>query len=169
MTATEEFIGVLSALKSGDLGLLRTHAQQGLHESVDGYDLFSGLWWPLRTKNQRAPRRQVAWLVAKLYAAHPIPNAHDATLARQLRRCLPPDDKPANRFARKFDHILLLPLDNIEPALRWAVGQLASRRLSLDWVRLTDDLSVWERDLTRLRWAEQFLEAEDNNERGTSC
>jgi hypothetical protein len=36
MTATEQFIGVLSDLKSGELGLLRQHAGQGLDETVDG-------------------------------------------------------------------------------------------------------------------------------------
>ena len=48
MTATEQFIGVLTDLKTGELGLLRVHAGQGLDESVVGFDLFSGLWWPLR-------------------------------------------------------------------------------------------------------------------------
>ncbi|HUW60888.1 MAG TPA: type I-E CRISPR-associated protein Cse2/CasB [Candidatus Bathyarchaeia archaeon] len=161
MTATEEFIRVLSGLKSGDLGLLRTYSQHGLDESVDGFDLFSGLWWPLRAKNQRAPRREVAWLIAKLYAAHPIPQAREATLARQLRRCLPTDENGRNRFGRKLDNILMLPLDKIEAELRWAIGQVASRGLSLDWVRLTDELSVWEYESVHLRWAEQFLQTED--------
>jgi len=169
MTATEEFIGVLSRLKTGDLGLLRTHAQQALDESVEGFDLFSGLWWPLRKKNERAPRREVAWLIAKLYGCCPIPQARDATLARQLRRCRPAHEEGRNRFGRKFDNILMLPLDKIEAELRWAIGQVASRGLSLDWVRLTDELSVWERESTRLRWAEQFLKTEENDERGPLC
>lgn len=166
MTATEEFVAVLSGLGAGDLGLLRTHAQQGLDESVDGFDLFAGLWWPLRAKNQRAPRREVAWLVAKVYAAHPTPQLREATLARQLRRCLPQNEQGGNRFGQKFDAMLLLPLDKIEPALQWAIGQVASRGFSLDWVRLTDELSVWERESTQLRWAEQFLLGEQQNERG---
>ena len=60
MTATEQYIEVLTHLKSGDLGLLRTHSGQGLDETVGGFDLFAGLWWPLRQKNERAPRREVA-------------------------------------------------------------------------------------------------------------
>ena len=83
MTATESYIAVLTSLKAGDLGLLRKHAGQGLDETVDGFDLFAGLWWPLRQRNQRAPRREVAWLVAKLYAFCPIPESPGETLARR--------------------------------------------------------------------------------------
>lgn len=160
MTATEQFIEVLTDLKKGDLGLLRTHAGQGLDESVDGFDLFAGLWWPLRQKNQRAPRREVAWMIAKLFAYCPIKQAERTEgeeLAGQLRKCQPNEEKERKRFQQKFDRMLLLPLDQIEPALRWALDRIASRNLKLDWVKLTDDLSIWKRETTRLKWAEQFL------------
>jgi CRISPR type I-E-associated protein CasB/Cse2 len=157
MNATEEYINVLRELKSGDLGLLRTHAGSGLDETVDGFDLFAGLWWPLRQKNERAPRREVAWLIAKLYASIPIPHAAGDTLARQIRRCQPNKDPAKERFRQRFDRILDLPLDKLEPELRWVLDQIASRDLNLDWVKLTDDLSIWDREATRLQWAEQFL------------
>jgi CRISPR type I-E-associated protein CasB/Cse2 len=166
VTATDQFIEVLTRLKTGELGLLRTHAGQGLDETVDGFDLFSGLWWPLRQKNQRAPRREVAWLIAKTYASCPIPQSPGDTLARQLRRCQPSTDPAKERFRQKFDRMLIRPLNKIEPALRWALDRIASNRGKLDWVKLTDDLSQWERESIRLAWAEQFLEAD---ERGTSC
>ena len=51
MSSTEAFIKALGSLKNGDLGLLRTHAGQGLDESVDGFDVCRR-WWPLRQKNQ---------------------------------------------------------------------------------------------------------------------
>ena len=161
MTATETYIDVLTQLKAGDLGLLRTHAGRGLDESVQGFDLFAGLWWPLREKNQRAPRRQVAWLVAKLYAFRPIEHCPGCPLASQLRRTAPKKDtdRRAKRLRQRFDEMLLLPLDDIEPALQWALDTLASNDLKLDWVKLTDDLSMWERESTRLKWAEQFLGA----------
>ncbi len=162
-TATEQYIGVLSQLKPGDLGLLRTHAGQRPDESVDGFDLFAGLWWPLRANNQRAPRREVAWLIAKLYAFCPAPQSHGDTLARQLRQCQPSEDGKRKRFQQKFDEMLLLPLNSIEPALRWAIRVISSSDKQLDWVRLTDDLSIWERESTRLRWAEQFLENDEGD------
>lgn len=155
MTPTEQYIRVLTNLKSGELGLLRTHAGQGLDQTVDGFDLFTGLWWPLRQKNKAAPRREVAWLIAKLYAHRPIPQSEGA-IACQLRKRQP--NSRSERFADRLDRMLLLPLSQIEPALRWALDVLASGGLGVNWVELTNDLSTWERESTRLKWAAQYLE-----------
>jgi CRISPR type I-E-associated protein CasB/Cse2 len=157
MSATEEFIGKLASLKPGAMGLLRKHAGLPLDESVDGFDLFAGLWWPLREKSQKAPRREVAWLVAKLYAHRPIPHVDGATLAWQLGTLGTADDNAAERRQQKFDELLALPLSRIEPALQWAMSLIAASTNKLDWVRLTDQLSQWERESTRLRWANEYL------------
>lgn len=165
MTATEDYVGRLAKLRPGELGLLRTHAGHGLDESVDGFDLFTGLWWPLRKESPRAPRREVAWLVAKLCASCPTAQSARDTLARQLPHCRP-SQVPEDRFRQRFDDLLLSPLARIEPALRWAIGLVGANGLKLDWVQLTDDLSLWERESTRLKWAEEFLGAD---ERIQSC
>ena len=157
MTPTEQYVQVLTNLKSGELGLLREHAGRGLDESVGGFDLFAGLWWPLRAKNQRAPRRAVAWLIAKLYAFRPIEHSSGQTLAWQLGRGGKDKDPAKDPFARRFDSMLTLPIDKLEPALQWALDLIASKHLKLDWVKLTDNLSRWERETTRLKWAEEFL------------
>ena len=158
--STKDYIARLTCLKTGELGLLRTHAGQGLDESVDGFDLFSGLWWPLRQKNQRAPRREVAWLIAKVFAFCPISHSPGDTLAYQLQRCRPNDKDARKRYRNKFDQMLLLPIDKIEPALQWALDWISSysKDPKIDWVILTDDLSIWEHESTRIKWAEQFLE-----------
>lgn len=161
MTATEQYIDRLTRLKEGDLGLLRTHAWQGIDESLQGFDLFTGLWWPLRKKSQSAPRRKVSWLIAKIYAAWPLEYVSGATLARQLRRCQPCADKEKERFRKRFDHMLMASLDQIEPSLRWALNTLAEKDLPIDWVKLTDDLSIWEREKTRLIWAKDLLESNE--------
>ena len=157
MSETEKYINSLRDLKAGALGLLRTHAGKGLDETVDGFDLFTGVWWPRRQKSQFAPRRGVAWLIAKLYAFCPIEHSQGETLARQLRKCQPREELARKRFQKKFDEMLLLPLDKIEPALQWAIHCIASNDLKLDWVKLTDDLSAWEKESTRLKWAKEFL------------
>jgi len=157
VTPTEQYVEVLAQLKSGELGLLREHAGRGLDESVEGFDLFAGLWWPLRAKNQRAPRRAVAWLIAKLYAFRPIEHSPGQTLACQLARCRKDKDREEDPVAQRLDKMLTLPVHKIEPALQWALGLVASKNLKLDWVKLTDDLSIWERETTRLKWAEEFL------------
>jgi CRISPR type I-E-associated protein CasB/Cse2 len=157
VTATEQYVEVLSRLKPGELGLLRNHAGQGPDESVEGFDLFAGLWWPLRAQTQRAPRREVAWLVAKLYAFRPLEHSPGETLARQLARSRPGDKTERKRFEQRFDRMLTLPLAEIEPALQWAIDLIAAKHPKLDWVRLTNDLSIWERESTRLKWATEFL------------
>jgi CRISPR type I-E-associated protein CasB/Cse2 len=157
VTATEQYIDVLTRLKTGDLGLLRTHAGQGLDETVDGFDLFAGLWWPLRQRNQSAPRREVAWLIAKLYAFRPIPYAPSETLARKLGQCQPREKQAKQRYQERFDRLLRLPLNRIETEMRWALDWIASGNGKVDWVKLTDDLSAWERESIRLSWAEEFL------------
>jgi CRISPR type I-E-associated protein CasB/Cse2 len=164
VSATEQYIDVLTSLKTGDLGLLRTHACQGLDESVGGFDLFTGLWWPLRQRNERAPRREVAWLIAKLYAFRPIPHSQGDYLARQLRRCQPNEEQARKRYQKRFDRMLILPVGHIEPALQWALDSVASNSPRLDWVKLTDDLSIWERESIRLKWAEQFLQIDERSE-----
>ncbi|MEO0248510.1 MAG: type I-E CRISPR-associated protein Cse2/CasB [candidate division WOR-3 bacterium] len=170
MNPTEEYIQRLEDLKPGELALLRTYALQDLDESVHAFDLFTGIWWPLRQKNERTPRRQVAWLIAKLFAFRRIIHSPGDTIAWQLRRCRPNEERTRNRIQQKFDEMLTLPLDQIEPALQWALELLDSYGLNLDWVRLTDDLSIWERESTRLRWAEEFMnlaQEDDNVDRNT--
>ncbi|MBI1785434.1 type I-E CRISPR-associated protein Cse2/CasB [Candidatus Sumerlaeota bacterium] len=163
MTATEEYIQRLGTLKAGELGLLRTHAGQGLDESVEGFDLFAGLWWPLREKNQRAPRREVAWLIAKLYASCPAPHAPGDLLPLQLGRLHPLDDRERARYRQRFDRMLLLPLGKLERPLQWGIDHVRSSKRKLDWVKLTDDLSYWEHESKRLEWAKQFLEGTKGN------
>lgn len=166
MTATEHYIQTLTALKSGELGLLRSHAGQGLDESIEAFDLFSGLWWPLRQISPKAPRREVAWLIAKIYARSPVPHSEGASLARELRGCEPVEPRSQVRFQQKFDLLLQTPLAQIEPNLCWATTAIASIGGRLDWAKLTDDLSVWQRESTRLRWANQYLAV---NERDKKC
>ncbi len=153
--STREYIDALSALKPGELGLLRTHAGQGIDKSSQAFDLFAGLWWPLRSKSQWAPRREVAWLIVKLYAFCPLPDGD--TLAHQLSLCQPRAGPERERLRKRFDRMLMLPVRDMEEPLRWALKQISASRTGLDWVRLTDDLSRWEREDTRLEWAEQFL------------
>ena len=161
MSATEQYIAKLNSLKPGDLGLLRTHAGRDLDHTVDGFDLFTGLWWPLRQKSPRAPRREVAWLIAKLYAECPLEDIRSAGLAGQLRKCwLQLDADNKDRFQKRFDAMLALPVRRIEPALHWALLNTADLpKPVLDWVALTDDLSFWD-EPTRLNWAKEFLHIE---------
>ena len=168
MTGTEEYIEVLTRLKLGELGVLRAHAGQGLDESLEGFDLFAGLWWPLRQKTQWAPERRSAWLVAKLFGAVRVPHVRAApkeifrglaaVLGREERR-----QKDIRRFRQRFDTLLLSPLSGLEPHLRWALGVARDavgkgRERGIDWVKLLDDLGRWHRKhKIRERWAADYL------------
>lgn len=156
-TATESYVQRLVALKKGELTLLRNHAGGPLDQSVEGFDLFTGLWWSLRQESQRAPRREVAWLVAKLFATFPIPHTPGVRLARQLARSWPRTESEGSRFRFRMDEMLVSPFTDIEPSLRWALNHIAKSKLDLDWVRLIDDLSVWDRRNVQFNWAEEVL------------
>jgi len=169
-TATEQYIARLTKLGPGELGQLRAHAGRELDEDVDGFDLFAGLWWPLRRESPRTPRREVAWLAAKLFAACPLDNArlpgytrgengaHFAVLLGRLHRAKP---ERRERARQQFDQLLATPLSELEPALRQVLRELARAKASLDWAKLVDDLSAWEKNSTRKRWAKEYLGLRD--------
>lgn len=158
--STRDYIHTLTLLKPGEVGLLRTYAGQGINRSCQAFDLFAGLWWPLRSKNQRAPRREVAWLIAKLYAYRPIPQLDGEMIAALLSLYQPRAEPERERFQKSFDRMLMQPLVNIEEPLRWALDQIYIKSKGVDWIKLTDDLSIWEREETRLGWAKQFMNKE---------
>lgn len=153
MSQTTAFIQRLEDLKEGDRSCLRRLAGQPLYKSLQGFDLFTGLWWPLRKQSPVAPRRETSWLIAKLYGAFPIPHfrpdppIEQRTLARLLGRCEPPHPAcsqvallssapparepargqfmAARRFRRRFDALLQGSLPVLEPHLRWALEVIA--------------------------------------------
>lgn len=189
MSATTEYIKRLEALQKGERSRLRSLAGRRLDARLDGFDLFTGLWWPLRNSNPRTPRREPSWLVAKLYGTfadavpHIVPEGatHGPTLPAVLGLCEPrdaPEYKGRDRFRTRFDALLCAPLPALEPHLHWAMGEAAkaaSDRVpqargvrGIDWTRLLDDLSIWDRGEANRRrrdvrdeWAEAYLNTTD--------
>ena len=174
MSQTRAFIRRLEALDEGERSRLRRRAGMRLDETLPGFDLFTGLWWPLRQKNQFAPRRETSWLVAKLFGACPVPNveATDTYLSVILGRCEPNRDREHSRLFRyRFDTLLQTSLSALEPHLRWSLSIIADavhkgRTSGLHWAQLLDDLSAWDRDTghrgrrgIRETWAEEYLNA----------
>lgn len=179
MSQTHDFIERLEALKEGDRSRLRRLAGQPLDKTLAGFDLFTGLWWPLRQNSHFAPRRETSWLIAKLYGTFPIPHVrpegnHDRpTLAQLLGRLEPQDEHHRPRFRRRFDALLCSSLAEFEPHLHWALRVIdegiKKNKLpgtGLDWAQLLDDLSIWDRGEQHRRrrdirdiWAEQYLNA----------
>ncbi len=181
MSQTAAFIKRLSndrLFGLGERARLRALSGRSLDESIAGFDLFTGLWWPLRAKNQAAPRREVAWLIAKLFAAFPLLHVAEpvADLPAILGRCEPRDEYDRPRFRRRFDALLCSPLNQIEPHIRWGLAVVMANRIpGIDWVALTNHLSLWDRgpehrlarDVHNL-WAEQYLNATIKPSKGVS-
>lgn len=182
MSQTDAFIARLTNYRvwgPGERARLRILAGRGLDECVAGFDIFTGLWWPLRKRNATAPRREIAWLIAKLGGAFPIrhvpcgrggPTALAVILGREERRL--PKGSDRQRFRQRFDSLLCSPLGGLEPHLHWTLRVVrrsvtAGRSEGIDWSQLTDDLSIWDRgeerrlgrDVRDIRdiWAEQYL------------
>jgi CRISPR type I-E-associated protein CasB/Cse2 len=172
VSQTDDFVKKLEALKDkhGELSILRGLAGKRLDETLPGFDLFTGLWWPLRQKSPRTPSRETSWLVAKLFGAFPIKHVRSEqtnglTLAEILGRVEPVDEHGRPRFRTRFDALLCASISTIEPHLCWALSQVddavvRGRVPGLDWVELLDDLWKWEKGSdrdARDKWAGQYL------------
>lgn len=155
-----EYIQRLASLKDGELALLRTLQYKPLDSELKGFDLFTALWWPLREAGKHTPRREIAWLIAKLYAAKKIPNKKDAKLSVLLGslyyKKLHKDKKKADQIIALNDKLLNLPVYALEPTLNKCLGLIKREYDALDWVWLIDTISAWEVPSVRERWAEDF-------------
>lgn len=187
MSQTAAYIKRLSKLQEGELSRLRCFAGQPLDATLQGFDLFAGLWWPLRAKNQATPRREPSWLVAKLFGAFRVPHVRPAagavpTLPDVLGRCEPRDEHDRTRFRARFDALLCSPFSALEPHFHWALNEIARAVAGrvpyaqgvtgIDWAQLLDDLSIWDRGKEHRRgrdvrdeWAEVYLKSANSNER----
>jgi CRISPR type I-E-associated protein CasB/Cse2 len=164
MTPTVEFISRLADLKEGERSRLRQLAGQPLNKMPQGFDLFAGLWWPLRAVNERTPPREMSWLVAKLHAMCSIPHIRPESglgpsFSAVLGRC-EPDDPPRcrarNSFRKRFDAVISSGSSVIEPRLHWGLREIAKAVAGrvpyakdvtgIDWALLLDDLSLWNRE-----------------------
>ena len=183
MSQTAEYIKRLSALQEGELSSLRRLAGRPLDASLQGFDIFTGLWWPLRAKNSAAPHREPSWLVAKLFSSFHVPHikpdsAAGTSFPEVIGRLEPPADY--GRFRARFDALLCSNLASLEPHLRWALGEIARAVAGrvphaqdvngIDWVQLLDHLSIWDRGGLQRRdvremWAERYLNKSASKER----
>jgi CRISPR type I-E-associated protein CasB/Cse2 len=188
MSKTAGYIKRLSDLQEGERSRLRRLAGQPLDATLQGFDLFTGLWWPLRKESPTSPRRETSWLVAKLFGAFRVPHIQPDSgagpaLPEVLGRCEPRDEDGGKRFRTRFDALLCSPLSSLEPHLRWALGEVAravagrvSQVEGIDWAQLLDDLSIWDhgerhrrgRDVRDI-WAETYLKSIQSRRGTKTC
>lgn len=164
MTQTERYILRLLQLHEGDRALLRRSAGRKLDAGLPAFDLFTGLWWPLRQKSPRTPQRWCAWVVAKLYGSFPFPDS-ERSLPAAMGALEPREERERARFRGGFDLLLAAPADEIllEPHLSWCLRQIRARTpgdTGVDWGQLLDDLWEWGRAPGKIqqKWAAAYLQ-----------
>ncbi len=153
MTPTQQYIAKLRSLSQTQLSAIRAYDARKVDDCVELFDFFATLWWPLRQKSPKAPRRSVALLIARLYAKYPIPHKQSKFLPLQIGRILRKDH---TKLRSEVEHLPLLSFVDLEPVLKLGLGLLQSERMEVDWVALTDDLSGWEYEEIRFKWLEQL-------------
>lgn len=189
MSQTVAFVNKLEDLKEGDRSRLRRLAGQPLDKTLQGFDLFTGLWWPLRATNERTPRRELSWLVAKLFGASCIPHVRPElglgpSFPAVLVRCEPydpPEYRARNSFRRRFDAVICSSLPDIEIHMHWGLGEIAravtgrvpqaGNVAGIDWALLLDDLSLWDKEFnlddpwqkSRLKAHERFVHCHETH------
>jgi len=147
---TEAYINNLTSLKHGDLGKIRS--MQYMDNDIQGFDLFTSIWWTLREKSPRAPKREAAWLIMKLYAAYPIPHLEGTSLCARLKEI--PVPNPAGKI---LDSLINLSLIELEKPLLSLLRLIYKNSCeSLDWVKLTDDISGWDFGYIRSGWINEY-------------
>lgn len=181
MSPTAAFIKRLEALQEGERSRLRRLAGQPLGHTLEGFDLFTGLWWPLRATNERTPQRDLSWLTSKLFGASTVPHVRPESgvgpsLPAVLGRCEPtdpPDYKARDRFRKRFDTVICSTVSDIEPRLNWALDEIAHAVkgrtphakgvTGIDWALLLDDLSLWDKEFnTADTWQKSRLNAHEH-------
>ena len=114
MTGRQSNMSTPHALENRRTGAIRTHAGQG-STNPQPVRPFLGLMVALAEKNERAPRREVAWLVAKLYAFCPFRIAPARPSLAAIGRCRPTKDPQEIRFPEKVRRMLPCRLTTSNP------------------------------------------------------
>jgi hypothetical protein len=153
--AAARFVTSLRRLDRSKLLTLRQAAGKPLGAGLASFDIFNGLWRPLRRK--RRVGRGPCWLVATLFpwnsksgGAGSLGAAMRAFAARRAN---------FDQAKRRFSLLLASSGPTADLRLLETVRLLAEEDLPLDWVRLLRDLSEWYapgRPVQRT-WANDFL------------
>jgi len=160
MNLTAEFVEKIRSLGPADLDLLRRCADAPPDVSIQAFDLFTGLWWPLRQRSPRVPARGPSWLVAKLFPWNPRPGG-TGTLGAALVRLAPRGPEDRIRERARFGRLLSASGHALEVQLRHGLRRLNRAQVPVDWAQLLEDLTQWNQypKSPQLKWARDWLGA----------
>lgn len=92
-----KFVRLAAGLDPASWAVLEQAAHTSLNQSPAAFDIFTGLYWPLRNRDRTVPSRNAAWLALKLMAAagRLRPQPRRLTGSYEPWRDLPLHDSPA--------------------------------------------------------------------------
>ena len=107
---------------------------------------------PLLPENAYQNQEQVFYLIASLFASHPV-SAGKGNLGAHLAQAR--GENNADALERRFTALLSAHPDDLPNYLRQTISLLKSKDVPVNWNQLLQDL-LWWNDRTRKSWATNF-------------
>lgn len=99
--ATRRFVSAAARLDDASWGVLANAANRSMEDDPAAFDIFTGIYWPLRNKHSNMPSRAAAWMALKLMATagrkRPSPSRQSGAFrpwAELSRSASPVKEKP---------------------------------------------------------------------------
>jgi phage tail protein X len=132
------FVRAASQLDSASWAVIANVADGAMHEQAAAFDIFTGIYWPLRNRQAGVPSRQAAWMTLKLMATvsqeHRTRRAGSAAQPWKSLSTSQPPQKMRNGKLRVYPR--RIPTDGrLERELREIIDQELSKspHASIDW------------------------------------
>lgn len=155
MNSVADFVSQLGQLSDSEMSHLRQCAGKPMSETVQGFDLFTSIYW--RLDRRRLDKRWL-WLGATMYPWNPLPKG-EGSFGMAWRRIRPGKSEEGNRHDQRMFRIVACGGLDVGPLLFVAIRELRRQGVSVDWTRLITDLHGWSRDggNVQRKWAEDYL------------
>jgi len=110
------------------------------------------------TGNRSGRREEAFYLVASLFASHPVPWHGEGAANFGASMARVKGQEGGDGTQRRFAALLSSHYDDLPEHLRHAVSLCASKEVPVSWIRLLRDLPDWDDDRRRvqLNWAREF-------------
>ena len=129
-----QFVSAAMGLDGTAWGVLTNAAGSRMDEDPAAFDIFTGIYWPLRKKNSTLPSRNAAWLALKLMATagrgRPSPSNRTGLFQPWIYLSLVASPAKQNRYPRAAPTGLRL-----ESELRQIIRKASSKSppMQIDW------------------------------------
>ncbi len=142
---TEDNRGTLAVLRRGLMG-----------DPVLDLNLYRFVAWRVPDADRGTPREAVYYLIAALYALHPM-NTAEGNMGSHLKRAAVKRED-ADAAERRFTALLNTRMDDLASPLRQAVTLVKQQELPINWTTLFADLLHWDHPqrIVQRAWANHF-------------